>query len=82
MCLLTRKKINTVKLNAIGSLSVRATAALIVEFERLLGDRYTYVETNFVWDNNLPSTHINRRFFAEPHRKYEVYFTDVTREND
>ncbi len=80
--LFRRKEINTAKLNAIGSLSVRATAALIEEFERLLSDRYTYVETNFVWDNNLPSTHINRRFFAEPHRKYEVYFTDVTREND
>lgn len=80
--LFNRKNIDTVKLNAIGTLSVGATAALVTEFERLLGVRYTYVETNFVWDNNLPSTRINRRFFSEPHRKYEVYFTDASTESN
>ena len=73
-----RNKIDTAKLNAIGSLSVGATNGLINEFERVLGDRYKYVETNFVWDNNIPSSLLNRRLFGEPHRKYKVFFTNVT----
>jgi len=73
-----RRNVDTAKLNAVGSLSVRATVKLIIEFEKVLGDKYKYVETNFVWDNNLPSSLINHRFFGEPHRKYKVYFTNVT----
>ena len=71
------KKIDTAKLNAAGSLNVGATNRLINEFEKILGDKYKYVETNFVWDNNIPSSLINRRFFGEPHRKYKVFFTNV-----
>lgn len=71
-----RKAIDTVKINAIGSLSPMATVALLTEFSRITGDKYRYLETNFVWDNNLRSTKINKRFFGKPHRKYEVYFTD------
>jgi len=60
-----------------GTLSPRVTSELLNELSRVMGDRYKTLETNFVWDNNLPSTHVNRRFFGEPHRKYEVYFYEV-----
>jgi hypothetical protein len=75
--LLKGKKIDTVKINAIGSLSVRATADLISEVKRLTRDKYRYAETNFVWDNNAYSKRLNERFFGKPHRKYAVYFIDV-----
>ena len=71
-----RQRINTEKINAIGTLSPQATLALLTEFSKITGDKYKYLETNFVWDNNLRSTKINKRFFGKPHRKYEVYFTD------
>ena len=70
-------KITTAKLNAMGALSVRATSALLSAFSEVLGQRFLHVETNFVWDNNIPSTLINERFFGKPHRKYEVYFDEV-----
>ena len=75
--LLRSKKIENAKLNAMGTLSPRVTSELLNELSRVMGDRYKTLETNFVWDNNLPSTHVNRRFFGEPHRKYEVYFYEV-----
>ncbi len=75
--LLKSKKIENAKLNAMGTLSPRVTSELLNELSRVMGDRYKTLETNFVWDNNLPSTHVNRRFFGEPHRKYEVYFYEV-----
>ena len=71
------RKINTAKLNAMGALSSRATVALLNELNAVLGDRFEYVETNFVWDNNVPSTLINKRFFGKPHRRYEVYIDEV-----
>lgn len=69
-----RNQITTAKLNAIGSLSPRATIALLREFAAVTGDRYRYLETNFVWDCNGPSTRLNRHLLGEPHRKYEVYW--------
>ena len=75
--LFDRKKINTFKLNAVGSQTPQATLLLLSTLNEMTGAQYRYVETNFVWDNNLPSTAINRRFFGEPHRKYEVYFLDA-----
>ena len=74
--LLKRNQITTAKLNAIGALSPAATVALLQEFDRLTGERYPWLETNFVWDNNLPSTRLNRHLLGEPHRKYEVYWID------
>ena len=72
-----RKKIDTVKLNAIGALKPRVTKELIVAFNRITGRKYKYAETNFVWDNNVRSTHLNQRFFGQAHRKYEVYFLNA-----
>lgn len=74
--LLKRNQITTAKLNAIGSRSPAATVALLQEFVLLTGDRYSWLETNFVWDNNLPSTRLNHHLLGEPHRKYEVYWID------
>lgn len=74
--LLKRSQITTAKLNAIGSPFPAATVALLREFDRLTGERYPWLETNFVWDNNLPSTRLNRHLLGEPHRKYEVYWID------
>lgn len=71
-----RNRIQTAKLNAIGALTPAATVALLGEFDRLTGERYPWLETNFVWDNNLPSTRLNRHLLGEPHRKYEVYWID------
>ena len=70
-------KIKNAKLNAIGALSPRVTCELLNELSKVLGSRFKTLETNFVWDNNLPSTFINRRFFGEPHRRYEVYFDEI-----
>lgn len=74
--LLKGSRITTAKLNAIGALSPAVTVALLQEFDRLTGERYPWLETNFVWDNNLPSTRLNRHLLGEPHRKYEVYWID------
>ena len=74
--LLKRNRITTAKLNAIGARTPGATAALLRAFAAEAGERYPWVETNFVWDNNLPSSRLNRRLLGEPHRKYEVYWID------
>ena len=70
---LGRGRITTAKLNAIGALTPGAALALLREFARIAGDRYPWLETSFVWDNNLPSTRLNRHLLGEPYRKYEVY---------
>lgn len=70
------KRITTAKLNAIGARSPAATVALLRAFDRLAGERYPWLETNFVWDSNLPSTRLNRHLLGEPHRTYEVYWID------
>ena len=71
------RKIKNAKLNAIGAFSPRVTSELLNELSRVMGNRFETLETNFVWDNNLPSTLVNKRFFGEPHRKYEVYFDEI-----
>ena len=76
-----RGRIDTAKLNAVGSNSYRATLALIEELCRVLGNRYEYLETNFVWDNNLPSRRLNEHFFGKAHRKYGVFYIDVNKDN-
>lgn len=71
-----RAHIDTVKLNAIGVLDEhrgRGTLALLRAMDDRIGDRYTYIETNFVWDNNRKSTLLNRRLLGEVCRKFEVY---------
>ena len=68
-----RRRIDTVKINAIGTLSQHATYALIRAFYNCIQNRYRFVETNFVWDCNRPSTLLNRRLFGEHDRTYEVY---------
>ncbi len=73
---LKKSKIDTVKINAMGALSPYATTALLHKFSDITGRRYRFVETNFVWDNNIRSSRLNERFFGPPHRKYEVYFLD------
>ncbi len=75
--MLTQKKqIDTVKINAIGSLSPRATNALLQEFCALNKDKYDFLETTFIWDNNLQSSLLAKRVLGDAHRKYEVYYFD------
>ncbi len=69
-----KKKIDTVKINAIGSLSPRATCALLEAFAKQVEGKYQYVETTFIWDNNRKSAAIAERTLGAPHRKYEVYY--------
>lgn len=69
-----KKKINTVKINAIGSLSPRATSALLQAFAKQVKDNYMYLETTFIWDNNIPSSLLAKHYLGAPHRKYEVYY--------
>lgn len=71
-----RKKIDTVKLNAIGVLKEycgRGTVALL----RAVEDRtrgYDFIETNFVWDNNINSAMISKRLLGDDVcRKFSVY---------
>ena len=71
--LLHRGDIDTAKVNALGSLSYAATYALTDTFRKLVRDRYTYVETSFVWDNNLRSSLLMKRLFSHGAKKYEVY---------
>lgn len=73
-CLLGRGKLSTAKLNAMGALCPGAVSALLGAFAQIARGRYRDVETNFVWDNNGPSTRLNRHLLGEAHRTYEVYF--------
>ena len=74
-CIFNKKKIDTVKLNAIGVLKGyrgKGTIALL----RALEERtraYEYIETNFVWDNNVESTLVNRRLLGGECRKFCVF---------
>ena len=70
-----QKQIKTVKVNAIGAISGyagRVTEALLHEMSRYTA-HYTYVETNFVWDENRPSRLLNDSLFAEPFRRFAVW---------
>lgn len=74
-CIFNKKKIDTVKLNAIGVLkgyTGRGTIALLRALEERTRS-YDYIETNFVWDNNVESTLINRRLLGKACRKFSVY---------
>jgi len=73
------KKADTVKINAIGAVGGNPfiTAQLIkVLGEKIVG-KYTYIETTFIWDNNLKSKTLVQNLFGEPFRKYGVYFIEV-----
>ncbi len=72
--LLNRRRIDTVKINAIGSVSPRATAALLQAFAEQIQGKYRFVETTFIWDNNRRSAAIAERTLGAPHKKYEVYY--------
>lgn len=72
--LLHRGDIDTAKVNALGSLSYAATYALIDAFRRLVRGKYDYVETSFVWDNNVRSSLLMKRLFSRGVKKYEVYY--------
>lgn len=73
------KKSGTFKINAIGSAGDNPfiTAALIAKVMEKAAPNYKFVETTFVWDNNLSSKSLTGRIFGEPYRKYGVYFIDV-----
>lgn len=70
-------RITTMKINAIGVLpayqQTSATAGLIAETYRYAHARYRRGETNFVWDNNQPSTLLNRRIMHLEYRHYCVF---------
>ena len=68
------KRMDTVKVNALGTLSNAATFALIDAFRRYVQGKYTFVETNFVWDDNIRSSLLMKKILGAPHRKYEVYY--------
>ena len=72
--LLYAKRMDTVKVNALGTLSNAATFALIDAFRRYVEGKYTFVETNFIWDNNIRSSLLMKKILGAPHRKYEVYY--------
>lgn len=74
--LFKKKRVDTVKINAIGSLSPRATNALLQTFAQLNEGKYTLIETTFIWDNNIKSSKIAKRILGEAHRKYEVFYFD------
>ena len=71
--LFKRKKIDTVIVNALGSLSNAATFSLVDAFRRLVDEKYSFVETSFVWDNNVRSSLLMKKLFGKYDRKYEVY---------
>ncbi len=74
-CIFNKKKIDTVKLNAIGVLkgyTGRGTIALLRALEERTRN-FEYIETNFVWDNNVESTLINKRLLEQSCRKLSVY---------
>jgi len=70
------KKINVAKLNAIGSLNYKSTIALLYHLNTLIRGKYDYLETTFVWENNVKSYTLNKKFFKKEHRRYEVYLID------
>ncbi len=78
-CIFNKRKIDTVKLNAIGVLKDykgRGTLALLRALEERTRS-YEYIETNFVWDNNVESTLINKRLLGQSCRKFSVYEKEI-----
>lgn len=75
-----QKRIDTVKINAIGVLPEyqgTATVKLLDRMAQYLGNRFRFYETTFVWDNNEKSSRLNRHFAQSGYRKYAVYFDKV-----
>lgn len=73
---LHRNKVDTVKLNSIGvddKHRGRGTFALLRALDECIGDRYKFIETNFVWDCNEKSTVINRNILGNVCRTFAVY---------
>ena len=73
---LHRSKVDTVKLNSIGvedSCRGKGTLALLRAFSECIGDRYKYIETNFVWDCNTKSSLLNKKMTGEVCRTFAVY---------
>lgn len=73
---LHRAKVNTVKLNAIGVEDAhrgKGTLALLRAMNECIGDRFKYIETNFVWDCNKKSTLLNRKVIGDVWRTFAVY---------
>jgi len=80
--LLKRRAIDTVKVNAIGVLREfrgSCALALIAEMNRYVKGKYCFVETNFVWDNNVESSKLTSHLLGDGCRRYEVYAEEVTR---
>jgi len=75
--LLFAKHISTMKLNAIGVIPeyqrLGLAAGLVAEVHRYAHPHYSRGETNFVWDDNLPSTLFNRQVTDREFRHYAVY---------
>jgi hypothetical protein len=75
-CLVGRDRIRTAKLNAVGIepryQGSSVVAGLLGELVRSCAGRYESVETNFVWDSNPRSRHLNTHF---PHREARHYKT-------
>lgn len=74
-CIFNKGKIDTAKLNAIGVLKGyrgKGTIALLRALEERTR-KYKFIETNFVWDNNIESTLVNRRLLGGECRKFSVY---------
>jgi hypothetical protein len=75
-----QKRIDTVKINAIGVLprfQGSATVMLLDRMAQYIRNRFRYYETTFVWDNNEKSSRLNRHFAKSGYRKYAVYFDKV-----
>lgn len=73
---LHRARVDTVKLNSIGVEREHhglGTLALLRAFDECIGDRFKYVETNFVWDDNTKSALLNRKLLGEVCRTFAVY---------
>ena len=75
-----QKRIDTVKINAIGVLPEyqgTATVMLLDRMAQYIGNRFRFYETTFVWDSNEKSTRLNQHFTQSVCRKYAVYFDKV-----
>lgn len=74
-CIFNKRKIDTVKLNAIGVVKDyrgKGTIALLRALDEQT-KKYKFIETNFVWDNNIESTLVNKRLLGEKCRQFSVY---------
>ncbi len=78
--LFRRRAIDTVIINAIGSVSLRATYALLRAFAENVRGKYEYIETTFIWNDNKKSSAIANKLLGEPYRSYEVYYLDESQD--